>query len=448
MSLPLLVTGTSGLNADLYNRALSAAYQVWYRLYDPDYALGRDPDIWNKVRRDSVCSQCIDTRLHMIAGKDWNLEPASDSPEDKKAAEILEDILRHVKNFTEARYLLGMALFRSRSYAFIEGRPEMRTFGDGRPRQWWVPYRLRDLDRRRIRFRSISSYDSEGNPQLKVVTELWSVVREQFEELRDPSQFVSMVYIDEEERLSYGRGLLDSMYFYVWARGIIWREGLTGLERWSQGILVGKVDSMREGSTGKTNEQIRDDLFDSLREMRSRHVLVTGKEDEIQVITGGMEGHSIVMDFLKYLDEKLISLILGASLPFGGGDSGGSYARAEIEMGTAEALVQFDREKLDECLTDDLVGLVWQANFRNLAAVGLEGAGMPRFRSSPQKREDPTQAAGIVAQMAAAGLPLKLEEVYRKIGFSMPSDDDEIFEGQPQEEPPGGLPFTAAEVSA
>ena len=73
---------------------------------------------------------------------------------------------------------------------------------------------------------------------------------------------------------------------------------------------------------------------------------------------------------------------------------------------------------------------------------------MPRFRSSPQKREAPTQAAGIVAQMAAAGLPLKLEEVYRKIGFSMPSDDDEIFEGHPQEEAPGGLPFTAAEVSA
>ncbi|SVC11654.1 uncharacterized protein METZ01_LOCUS264508, partial [marine metagenome] len=26
-----------------------------------------------------------------------------------------------------------------------------------------------------------------------------------------------------------------------------------------------------------------------------------------------------------------------------------------------------------------------------------------------------------------------------------PSDDDDIFEGQPQEEAPGGLPFTAAE---
>jgi len=443
MSLPLLVSANSGLNADLYNRALSSAYQMWYRLYDPDYALARDPDIWNKVRRDSVCAQCIDTRLHMIAGKAWNLEPASDSEEDKKVAEICEDILRRIKNFSEARYLLAMALFRSRSYAFIEGKPETRTWGDGNPRTWWVPYRLRDVDRRRVRFRSVQSYDEDGKENIRVVTELWSVLREQYEEMKDTRQFVQMTYRDEEERLSYGRGLLDSMYFYVWARGVIWREGLTGLERWSQGVLVGKVDSMREGSTGKTNEVIRNELFDALKEMRSRHILVTGKETELQVINGGMEGHSIVMDFLKYLDEKLISLILGSSLPFGGGDGGGSYARAEIEQGTTHAMVQFDRDKLDEAITDNLVTLVWSSNFRNFVNLGLEGAGVPRFRSQAEKREDPTQAAGVISQLASIGLPLKLEEVYRKTGFTMPSEDDEIFEASQQSMgEPGGFPFT------
>ena len=446
MSLPLIISGTSGLNADLYNRALSSAYQMWYRLYDPDYALSRDPDIWNKVRRDSVCAQCIDTRLHMVAGKEWNLEAATDSEADKEAASVCEDIIRHIKNFTEARYLLAMALFRSRSYAFIEGKPETRTWGDGKPRTWWVPYRLRDLDRRRIRFRSIQNYDKQGQESLRVVTELWSVLREQYEELEDPSQFVKMTYRDEESRLSYGRGLLDSMYFYVWARGIIWREGLTGLERWSQGILIGKVDSMREGSTGKTNETMRNELFDSLKEMRSRHVLVTDKETELQVVTGGMEGHSMCMDFLKYLDEKLTSLILGSSLPFGGGDGGGSYARAEVEQGTTHAMVQFDRDKIDEALTEDLVGLVWAANFRNLASIGLEGAGMPRFRSHAEKREDPQQAAGVIAQLAGIGLPLKLEEVYRKTGFTMPSEDDEVFEAPQQEAPQeGGFPFKLEE---
>tara|TARA_R100000963_G_C4643949_1_gene107733 strand:- start:1207 stop:2529 length:1323 start_codon:yes stop_codon:yes gene_type:complete len=431
MSYPL-IQGRN-FNSELYNRALSSAYRIWTRLYDPDYALSREPDVWEKLRRDATITQSVDTRLHLVAGRQWHIEAARDEEEDKKVSSIVGDILKHIRNFTEARYELAQAIFRARSYAYIEGKPETRTFGDGKPRTWWIPYRLRDVDRRRIRYRPEHGVDKEGLETVKVIQEMWSVIRMRYEPFDKADQFVKIVYRNEEARLGYGRGLMDSMYFYWWMKSIVWREGLQGLERWSQGILIGKIDSYREGSTSKTNESVRDDLYSALHEMRSRHVIVVGKEDEIEVKDGGMAGHEMVMNFIKYMDEKLIALILGSTIPFGGGSGGGSYARARVEEATTNSLIQFDRDKLDESLSDDLIGLVWRLNYKNFVDMGCENAQPPKFRTQPEKREDPTAAAAIIAQLAAIGLPLKTEEVYSKIGFSPPSDGDEVFEGKPKE---------------
>jgi hypothetical protein len=89
-----------------------------------------------------------------------------------------------------------------------------------------------------------------------------------------------------------------------------------------------------------------------------------------------------------------------------------------------------------------------------LVAMGLGNARMPRFSSVQEKKEDPQIAAQIITQMGQAGLPLRLDEVYHKIGFSKPREGvDEVFEGaapdagsmpgMPGGMPePGGQPFT------
>ena len=65
--------------------------------------------------------------------------------------------------------------------------------------------------------------------------------------------------------------------------------------------------------------------------------------------------------------------------------------------------------------------------------MGCGDARPPKFRTQPDKRDDPQAAASIIAQLSAIGLPLKKEEVYEKIGFSQPSEGDEVFEGKPTE---------------
>lgn len=445
MTIPLM-TGRN-YNQDLYNRSLSAAYRVWSRLYDPNYALAREPEAWEKIRRDSTIAQVIDQRLNAVASRTYRVEAASDKPEDETAAAIVEEMIKGIHGFNSARKLLAQAIFRSRAYAYIEGSTKLASYADTVPQMWWAPTRLRDVDPRRIRYRPIRELNEVGVEIIRVATELWSVNREEYQELVHPEYFIKHKYEGEsEQRLGYGRGLMDSLYFAWWVRTQVWKSGLEGLERWASGIVIGKVDSFREGSTGKTNEDIRDELLESLSIMKSRHVLVTGKEDEVQVIDGGAPGHQMVVNLLKYLDDAIKNLVLGASMPYGGGE-GGSYARAEVEENSSEALVQFDRQKMDEQLTSDLIGLIWYQNRPQFAAIGLGAAKMPHFSSVQEKREDPTVAATIITQMAQAGLPLRLDEVYDRIGFTRPrldgDDPDEVFEGQAPPMPDLGLPFNA-----
>lgn len=439
MTFPMI---EGAFSADLYNRALSSAYSLWSRLNNPDYALQRDPEIWEKVRRDATIAQAIDTRLHMIAGRTWHCEAGGNTEEDRRAAALCDDLISRIRGFTESRLQLATSCFRARAYSFIECSQQVETFLDGVPRQWWVPMRLRDVDPRRIRYVPEHYYDEAGLERVRVHQQLWSVMREEYEDIPAESlrQFVKVIYRNEEANLGYGRGLLSSVYFLWWMKSIVWREGLQGLERWSQGVLIGKVAGDREGSTGRTNEAIRDDLFEALRDMRSRNIIVMGAEDDIEVRDGGGTGHQMVMDFVRYMDEKLLSLILGSVLPFGGGAESGSFARAQIEQETTNALIQFDRDKIDECLTDDLVGYIWEANWSNIQAMGLGSAEIPRFTTDLAPREDPQGATAMIASLAQLGVPLRLSDVYDKTGFSAPGPEDEVFEAT-LTSPESSLPF-------
>lgn len=443
--LPILQAGAN-TNAALYNQALTSVYTMWGRINNPDYALARDPEIWTKCQRDATIAQAISTRLHMIAARDWSVEPGvmgAAKSSDRIAASVVDELLRNIRGFSEARLQLATACFRSRSYAFIEGRDEVRTFGDGVARKWFVPYRLRDVDPRRVEYWNEPYVDEEGRRRIAVVVKLWSAMRGAPEDLSpaDRRRFISIIYKQAEDNNSYGTGMLSSIYFLWWFKSIVFKEGLQGLERWSQGVLVGKVASDREGSTGKTNEDIRDELFEALRDMRSRNVIVMSEDESIEVHDGGAAGQAMVLDMVRYCDEKLLSLILGSVLPFGGAETTGSYARAEIEQATSNALIRFDIDKMDESLTEHLIGYLWARNAQNIADLGASDAAIPAFKTSIAEREDTVEASAMVATLSGLGLPLKTAEVYRRTGFSQPGDDDTTFIGAAPAAP--GLPFSA-----
>ena len=430
MSLdPVILRGTTP-GPQLFASALHAAYMLEWPIIDPDFAQESDVSIWDKIHRDGKIIQGLNQRTAAIASKGWIVEPRGDSEKEIQLAAILEGLLEEIQKFHMARRFLAQATFRGRAYLFVEGKRRRVIIGDQAAQDWWIPVRLRHLDKRVVRFVPIRR-EENGKTMVSIRREIFSPSNGEWKTLTRESAplLIEIVYDDEQGRLGYGRGLLEALYFLWWAKSVVLKEGLQAVERWAQGFLVGKVDSEKVGSTGSDTQAIRNAMRDELAAHRSRHFAVVDKSDDITLVTGGGEGWQIVIKMLSYLDDCILSTTMGSVLPFGGGQDKGSLARAEVESDVSDELLDFDRGVVDETITASLVTLLIDNNRDILGKMGLLDVRAPRFKTSREKKEDPEKNVGVVQIALQAKIPLRKDEVYERIGFSRPAEGDDVFEG-------------------
>lgn len=430
MSLdPIILRGTTP-GPQLFAHALHSAYMLEWPIIDPDFAQQSDISIWDKIHRDGKVLQAINQRTATIASKNWIVEPRGDSEKEIQLASIIGELLKNVTKFHMARRFLAQAIFRGRAYLFVEGDRKRIAVGDMPADDWWFPMRLRHLDKRVVQL--VPEHHREnGRNLISLRREVFSPSNGVWMRLNRESArlLIEIVYDDEQGRLGYGRGLLEALYFLWWAKSVVLKEGLQAVERWAQGFLVAQVDTEKMGSPQADSQAIRNAMRDELEAHRSRHVAVVDKSDTISVVTGGAEGWQIVMKMLDYLDNAILSTSMGSVLPFGGGLDKGSMARAEVEEDVSDELLEYDRGVVDETLTAGLIPLIIDNNRAILSRLGLLDVRMPDFKTSREKKEDPEKNALVVETALRAGVPLLKDEVYERLGFSMPAQGDEVFEG-------------------
>lgn len=414
-------------NGQRFVTALDAAYRSGIWLPEQSYAEAQDGTIWEKLRRDAVCNLAIDMRLNKVAGRDPRVIASSRAKEDERLAEVVEEAFGYLDNHTAARRNIACAIFRGRSYGYVNWRRvPLHVGGLATTMDWFVPVAIEDVDPRMIRFVPVRERIGETNEYaVDVYAEMWSMGASKWVRLTPElwQNFVSLKYQDEQGRLSQGRGLQDALYFYSYAKSIVLREGLQGLERWAQGTVLAKIDGLRTAGTGKSNAEQSAAWQTELQKMNGSHAIVLDKSDEVSVMETSGTGHQLVMSMMQYLDDAIVRAATGSLLPSGGG-SGGSNARAEVEQGASEDLVTYDRALLDEAFTRDLVGQFMRLNRPQIAAAGLLGARRPSMRAGATDRKDPLRAAQVASTALQAGIKLRADEVYDQLGFTPPNDDD------------------------
>lgn len=397
----------------LYLRDLERAYQKGREVYDPDYALATDPDVYEVVQRDPTAMHAIQQRKHLVAGSRCRVLPADDEDDNRRAAAIVEKILdktERLGDFTGSRFHLADAVFRGSSWGIIEGRYMRMRFGNGPARMWWVPTRIRPVDKRR--FRQYVAQDGS------VGWQFYSIERHAYEPLGDRrSWFVRLAYDNTEDTLGYGRGLLEALYHTLYAKGKVWAEGFAGLEKWAQGIVDATIDDLRIGDTSATNQAVVTATLDALRKMRARFEFVHGKDVTITHHETSGTGHEMVLSMDAALKTDIRTLILGANLPTSA-TSGGSYALAEVQENSTETLVNFDRQIMGNAITRDLIGLVWRMNAGPLREEGLAEAEPPSFAIVSRISRDANAATAVSTLLNAGVRNLREDEVFEAVGFT------------------------------
>ena len=409
----------------LYVRALSSAWRNGIQLHDPSLWLLRDPEAEEKMLRDADIAHAVGFRRHLIAGRQWNLTPLNDaSPRGEMAVAVGTELLNGIKHFTQARLNLARAFFSGSRFSRIHGDHKVLTIGDGKPRTWWVPNRLEDRDKRM--YRVVPKNDGET---ITAHWEMWNLAKQQWqpESVNDSLHTIRHVYQDDQATLGHGRALREALGWWWYAKEHVFQESLQAVERFAQGILTAKVDGVRDAATGLPNSELIESWTEVLEDLRARHVLVFDAADNVEMVNMDSGGWQMLSDIRGELKTTIFTLVLGANLTTAA-DSGGSYALAEIQENSTEALVQFDRETLQETITDDLLGCLWFRNHANLVELGVSNE-KPRFIITQEKRQDPQERAAVASTLNSMGVDLSLDDLLEQTGFKKPEPGEDFIEG-------------------
>lgn len=425
----------------IYVRALSAAWRNGVQLHDPSAWLVREPELEEKMLRDADIAHAVQYRRHMIAGQRWACLPRVErSPRGKVAVSIATELLQSIRHFTQARLNLSRAFFSGARFGYIHGKCKPLALGDGKVRNWWVPTAIEDRDKR---FYRVVPKINDADGTLSAHWEEWDLVRLKFVDVsvERARRTIRHVYQDDQASLGHGHALREALGWWWYAKTHVFEESLTAVERFAQGILAAKIDGIRDATTGLPNTELIRQWRNVLEDLRARNVLVFDKADDVEVIQMNASGWELLNTIRNELRSTIFTLVLGANLTTSANE-GGSYALAQVQENSTEALVQYDREVLEETLTDDLLGCVWFMNHANLTDLGIADD-MPRFSITQEKREDPKARAEVAATLNGMGVELSLEDVLEQTGFRKPEPGDDVIKQAPPPVSPFGDAFGA-----
>lgn len=415
----------------------------------PSYAKKRDEKAFAKMRLDEVVALAIGLRRNLVAGTSWYLEAGDD--ESKPLVAVIEALIKRIPNFEEALYKQTLAIFEGVSFLRMTTANTNRNFkitGDSLPRLWWFPQLSHvgaDFIGRDVEYVKESFADGTDSQRPVYSWSTFDVVADEWLRIENPNHYIRWEYHSDAYSLNYGHSLMDAVYLAWQNKKHLEKQMLQGAKRFAfpwVGIEL-TPEQMQGGADDEshlTPEQMVARWASAYQSMTAGDLICYGTGSKIVPVAFSGEGATGLLRLIEYYNDKIKELILGASMPTGGGGDNGSLARAAVEAGSTSRLIAQDRQMLESCMQTLIAALV-KYNLKNLQQIidpntgqSLDTMTPPRFRIGREETDDYGQ--NITNASAAAQLvPLKLAEVYKKTGFTQPSDE-ELANG----ETVGGMP--------
>ena len=408
-------------------------------IYSPSGAELSEPDIWNVILTDADIAGSRQRRNQGIV-RPWRIMPSPHAsskhlkPEaadaSKRLAAVLHEAFSHIDRFDAARFTLADAFFLGRRYAEIEYE-EVTCSLDGTPAtEWFLPIKLKDVDRRR--FRWVPIWNAKNTKKTAVELHLFDTNDFAWKRLGSDERrrYVEYVWDDTEDRIGHGRGALECGFFTHWLKSNSTKKLMEGIDRLANGILYGKLDSLRAASPDMTNAELTSTTITMLERIRSNHVAAIGDGDVLKLLESTGAGQQIVMEAIRYFRESFDTFANGIPP---------SKAKNILDTGAAEkqktdeqdTYYQFPRDDMDAVLQRDLVGSFLYFNEANLQKFGLgsDKAKRPKFTSAQIKKQDPAVAIEVLNAMLDHGQPVLRTEYYDAAEKTPPGPDDDVIEG-------------------
>ncbi|MCY4427388.1 MAG: DUF935 domain-containing protein [Halieaceae bacterium] len=335
----------------------------------------------------------LQTRKRQVAQIGVTIEPASDSAEDVRDADLVREYFARSAIEDELFDLLDAV---GKGYSVLEIDWEMSE-------RQWMPRRL--IRRMPHWF----DFDARTGTRLMQRDENY-----QWVELA-PYKFVTLT-LQAKSGLPIRGGLARAAAFSYLFKYFTLHDWVRFVEAYGQPIRLGKFG---KGAT-KEDKAI---LYKAVVNVAADAAAIVPEDMDISFIDDTtVRGRSeIYRDLVKYLDSQVSIAVLGQTLTTDSGDSGsGSYALGQVHNLVRQDIETSDARQLAEALRRDLV----------VPFITLNHGHRPAYPKVVIKRAaaaDITLLANSLKELVPLGLRVKADQVRTLLHLDAPDDDDEVL---------------------
>lgn len=370
--------------------------------------LGRGQDVYDAIEYDAHVMGEIRTIRAGLLAWEWRLQPGGEDANDVAAYELCRQVFdrRPARNirWSDAVWNAGRAVFHG--YGIHEVVWERQD-------RFLVPHRVVDRPQRRFQF------DQEN--RLRLLTRSNMMPGEELGEYK----WLLTRHMPSHDN-PYGVAVFSSCFWPWTFKHSGYRYFTKFLERYGIPSPVGKYP--RGTPTDKINE-----LVDQLGKMIEDAVSAIPDDSSVELLEHKGGQHSVHGAFLNLCNRELSKALTSQTLATEVQDQG-SRATAQVGREREEAGQESDRE---------MVQATWQELCDWITELNYPGAQPPvwEFYEESEVSQTTAETIGKIVEYA----PLRRSEVYDRLQFTPPEDDDDvIFRGGQRQRPgPGAGLFNA-----
>lgn len=326
---------------------------------------GEGLKIYDEIKRDTRASACLTKRNKQLVAREWEVEAASDQPQDTVAANFVRETLRNIPFDRLCEDLSGGAILKGFAIAEVIWKREGNHI---------VPERIITHDQRRFAF------DLDWKPRLLTFSQMRSGI-----ELPDRKFMVHRHGVVGNN--PYGLGLGYQLFWAV----LFKREGIAFWLHYLDKFAGPTV--IAETPYGMLSDEQRQ-LLQTLANVKTSAAVAVPVGTSVKFLEAARTGAVSYKEWLDFWNTEIAICILGETLTTDIGSSG-SRAASETHAGILDLLVDSDADHLSDTLRQQLIQWLIDYNF--------PGAGVPRvWRVRPSNEKDKADTRKAKAEAASS----------------------------------------------
>jgi len=357
-------------------------------------AASRQMELFEEMEeKDAHLASLLQTRKLAVLSLDYEVLPYADTPEDKKIAEAVGEIIFGTPNLESAFLDLLDAI--GKGFALTEiiwgveqGRVRVEELK-------WVPQKK-------------VTYVEDLNPRLVTADGPWQ---------GEPFPPWKIIYHRYKAKSGHDTrsGVLRVVGYMYLLKNYALKDWAGFNEVFGMPLRLGKYDPTSTPAD-------REALIQAIRSLGTDAAGIISKNTEIEFVetTNRSASSNPFQSLADFCNREMSKAILGQTLTTDTAGSTGTYAAARVHAQVRSDLVEADAQALGQTLREQLLRPLVGFNF------GWDKP-VPWFRFLYEEEEDLKTLSEVYRNLADMGVPLSLEHIAERFGVPLAEEGQEVL---------------------